>query len=217
MANGAFFKTAFKGYNRNEVVEYISGLNRQMRDLQTQLEQKDAQISRLQEDLEALRQVEQKPSDDEIEQIRQEAASQTAQEYEQKIDALREELEQLKKGTDYVAVLEKKATEYEQYKDSLTELMIQARKSADDLIKDAKREADEIRARAQTQFGEFSAGFGALKENIGATKNDIQRNLDDAAAALNVFDLRLSMIQKNIDEAGMAFAEKKTEENIPQE
>lgn len=217
MANGSFFKTAIKGYNRNEVVEYISELNRQMRDLQMQLEQKDTQISRLQEDLEALQRIEQKPCDDEIEQIRQEAVSQTAQEYEQKINALREELEQLEKGTDYVAVLEKKATEYEQYKDSLTELMIQARKSADDLIKDAKREADEIRTRAQVQFGEFSAGFGALKENIGATKNDIQRNLDDAAAALNVFDMRLSMIQKNIDEAGMAFAEKNTDENIAQE
>ncbi len=220
------FKTVMKGYKKDEVLAYVDEMNWQMHALEKEAQRAKDECARVQEDLAALREKGAAPTEQQLAALRKEIREEIEQELRKEFDAalaekdgeiLRLQTEKTEQSEDgSLSELREKAREYDQYKDTLTSLLIDARKKADEILNEANSEAENIRLKAKLQFEDFTAGFGVLKQNIGATKSDIQKNLDDAAAALNVFDLRLATIQKSIEDATRLFASS-TSDEAPQE
>ena len=208
MANGETFKTVMRGYAKDEVVAYIADLNANIKSLTEESDRKEAQIARLTEEIEALKAEPSEPSEEQAASLRaeieEELRASLQEEIEEKVRAEYEKKAAEKEG-ESVAELERKVKEYDEYRASLADLMIEARKNADEVVRKAREEADAIRRKTQLELADFVSEFGVLKQNIDLTKQDIQKNLDEAAAALSVFDQRLSVIQHDIDAATQAF------------
>ena len=177
MANPEIFKTAFKGYQKDEVVAYIENLNAQLMMLQNELNEAKSSLGIYEQERQETA-MKQTPAevDEEVlrEKIMQEVISSMTeeikaqaeeelrpvleQELRQKIEseivakyeeAVRAELSnRLKDQAEEIAELRRRAQLYNENREVLAELMIQAKNDATGIIRDA-----EEYARALNRYG----------------------------------------------------------------
>ncbi len=216
MANAEIFKTVFKGYNKEEVVAYIENLNRQLTQLQKELneakssleimEQERVETAELQgqavidetalrEELRAQVEKELRPT---LEQeIRHAVESEMAPKYE---EAVRNELQtRLQSQAEDIQELRRRAQLYDDNREVLAELMIKAKNDAAGIIQDAEEHARQLREEAEHKFRMLINDYDILKTNLLSAKGELIDKLEDAVKLLNEFDGEFSCMDQDVN------------------
>ena len=194
MASGEIFRTEFKGYNKKEVIEYISSLNAQLESLKNELDRVESELSKCKNELESV-----EPAEAEVdvgalrEQIRAE---------------LYEEISQEVKNNNSDAELESlrdKCATYEQQKDIIAELMIKAKTDAAAICDDAKSRSDELLADTFDKFLKAKDDFVLMRKNIEAGKAEMDTRIAAVSHYLNDFSRYLDILEQDIANTGDNF------------
>ena len=227
MANSEIFKTAFKGYNKDEVIAYIDSLNRQSTMLQKELDEVHARLEQMEdeqrEDLEA-----QQQAAANVEEIRASVAEEVKAELSEQIRAqvteelrpiiekeMRQKVEQemapkyeavarseinqrLQSQSDEIQELRKRAQLYDDNREILAELIIKAKSDAEAIIKDAEDRAKALRDDAEQRYRLLISDYKALKSNVLAERREAADKLNIAQKALDDFEKRFSCIDQDI-------------------
>jgi hypothetical protein len=96
--------------------------------------------------------------------------------------------------------VQRKAKEYDECKDALADLMIQARKNADDIVAKAQAEASMLKVRSQAEFSQLGASFSALQQNVGNIKVDLKLKLDRISDQVDMFEEQLLALQEDVEQ-----------------
>lgn len=227
MANSEIFKTAFKGYNKEEVIAYIDGLNRQATMLQKELDEVHARLEQLEDEQREEREERQRVAEDaeevraavveEVtaelyaqlrEQIAEELRPAIEKEMRQKVEiemapkyeaVARSEINQrIQHQADEVQELRRRAQLYDDNREVLADLMIKAKNDAEALVKDAEKRAKALREDAEQRYRLLISDYKALKSNLLAERREASDKLNTAMRALDEFEKRFSCIDQDI-------------------
>lgn len=215
MANAEIFKTVFKGYNKEEVVAYIENLNRQLTQLQKELNEAKSSLEILEQervenaelqgqaaiDETALREELRGQVEAELrpileQEIRRAVESEMAPKYE---EAVRNELQtRLQSQAEDIQELRRRAQLYDDNREVLAELMIKAKNDAAGIIKDAEEHARQLREEAEHKFRMLTTDYDLLKTNLLSAKGELIDKMEDAIKLLNEFDGEFSCMDQDV-------------------
>ena len=217
MANAEIFKTVFKGYNKEEVIAYIENLNRQLAQLQKELNEAKSSLEILEQEREenaeeqgrvvadetALREeILQEVTPSLREEIRAETEKELRPALEQELrrtieselvakyeDAVRAELNNRLQGqAEEIQDLRRRAQLYDDNREVLAELMIKAKNDAAGIIQDAEVQARELREEAEQKFRLLISDYELLKTNLLTAKEEVAVKMNNALKILDEFD-----------------------------
>ena len=204
MANSQIFKTAFKGYDKNEVINYVTDINERINSMKNELYLKDSEISRLKDEISELNNSDGKGEvcQAEIDKIIEQTKNQTISELYEKIEnEIKEKYKALadeKTKTESDDETYKKARAYDDSKDALAEILIKAQSDANLLVKDAKKEAELIMNSAYCDYEEFCNNFTAMKAKVLAFKDEISELLGKSLEETNKIEEKLLNAEANV-------------------
>ena len=194
------FKTEFRGYDKQQVTDYIMSLSSQLEDLKSQIDGKDLELSRLRAKMAETEQTEDAENAlreklySEIEQeIRAKLESEIENKYKQSeqdgIYVLREELDALKE----------KAQIYDQQKEMLAELMIKARTDAADIYNQAEKRSEQLINETFEKLERLANDFKEMKKNVLVSKSEMDTRLTTIRHYLDDFTQYLDLAGSDID------------------
>lgn len=195
MAVNQIFKTEFKGYNKAEVTEYIASLNAQLETLKSELETAENRLLKCQKELEegaAPRELSAEELDVIKAQIRAEIEAEMAS---QATVADNAETEQLRQ----------KAEAYDDQREILAELMIKAKSDATQICLDAQNNANALLSDTFDKFLKLRSDFDEMKNNILASKTELDARIGNITHYLNDFAQYLEFIDRDIENTGDNF------------
>ncbi len=195
MAVNQIFKTEFKGYNKAEVTEYIASLNAQLETLKSELETAENRLLKCQKELEegaAPRELSAEELDVIKAQIRAEIEAEMAS---QATVADNAETEQLRQ----------KAEAYDDQREILAELMIKAKSDATQICLDAQSNANALLSDTFDKFLKLRSDFDEMKNNILASKTELDARIGNITHYLNDFAQYLEFIDRDIENTGDNF------------
>lgn len=227
MANGEIFKTVFKGYNKEEVIDYIDNLNRQTAMLQKELDEAQARLTQLQDeqredtaekerqiaDEEALRReiaAELAPSmrEELLAKLEAELRPQLEKEIRRKLEeemapkyeeAARSEINQrIQNQAGEIRELRRRAQLYDDNREVFAELMIKAKNDAAGIIKDAEDHAKALREDAEQRYKLLISDYELLKSNLLTAKGEAVEKLNYAMKGLEDFEKRFSCMDQDV-------------------
>ncbi len=228
MSSSEIFKTAFKGYNKDEVVAYIALLNNQSQQLQAELDAARSQIDQLEtecrekEESDAEKQQNEEHLREEIrdelvpgltEKIRSEVEQILRPQMEKELramieeevrskyeDAVRNELNnRAKNQAEEIAELRRRAQLYDNNREVLAELMIKAKNDAAAIIDDANAKAGKVQEEAEQRFRLLQSDYDLLKSNLLKAKAEAADKLAVAAKSLDEFEKRFSCMDRDME------------------
>ena len=194
------FKTEFRGYDKQQVTDYIMSLSSQLEDLKSQIDGKDLELSRLRAKMAETEQTEDAENAlreklySEIEQeIRAKLESEIENKYKQSeqdgIYVLRDELDALKE----------KAQIYDQQKEMLAELMIKARTDAADVYNQAEKRSEQLINETFEKLERLANDFKEMKKNVLVSKSEMDTRLTTIRHYLDDFTQYLDLAGSDID------------------
>ena len=164
------FRSAFHGFNREDVVQYIEFVNNKHA---SELNQMSTEMNALYADLEHYRR-----GYDEASQasalLRQEQEKSAAQ--EQQIQALQQEIEQLKQQLEQAQKQPKVGSELEAYRRAE-----RAERTANDRVRQLYAQANGALADATARTDEAACTIGQMTDNVCAQLAQLQAALNDGA------------------------------------
>lgn len=199
MAVNQIFKTEFKGYNKAEVTEYIASLNAQLETLKSELETAENRLSKCQKELEegaAPREL----STEELDAVKAEIRAQIE-------DEIRAELasQATAENDSEIAQLRQKAEMYDDQREILAELMIKAKSDATQITLDAQQSAAALLSDTFDKFLKLRSDFDEMKNNIMASKTELDNRVNNITHYLNDFAQYLEFIDRDIENTGDNF------------
>lgn len=227
MANTEIFKTAFKGYNKEEVIAYIENLNRQTVMLQKDLDEVNARLLQMEDERQEENAVlERKATDeavlrqeisDEIKpalaaemrtQLEAELRPQIEKEIRRRMEeemapkyeeAARSEINQrMQSQANELRELRRRAQLYDDNREVLAELMIKAKNDAADIIHDAEKHAKALRDDAEQRYNLLISDYKVLKSNLLTAKGEAVERLNCALKNLEDFEKRFSCMDQDV-------------------
>lgn len=185
MAGEGGFKTAFNGFDKNEVNEYISNLNKAMKEMEAEKhtnEEKTAAAVKIAEAAEErVRAAEQKAADKiaELEiQIKTERRN---------AESLTIQIDELKRKIKHPPTAAGGKVDVSAAQKQSADIIARANKTAQDIVDKAKKTAQDIVARAQSAASASSASGGAAGKNVDAFMSilkDCLNNITDSCGEL---------------------------------
>ena len=204
MAGNEIFSTVLRGYKKEEVIGYIEDLNDQLQQLKTDLDRKEVEIDRLNKEIFDLHQLQEQQDEVSLEQeralMREEIEKELRAEFERKMDEQTALIEAKVAKQKDDGELQRKAKEYDECKDALADLMIQARKNADDIVAKAQAEAAMLKSRSQAEFSQLGASFSVLQQNVGNIRIDLRQKLDKISEQVDMFEEQLGALQEDVEQ-----------------
>ncbi len=216
MSANEIFRTEFRGYNKDEVAEYISSLNSQMESLKSELDMAESQLIKCRKELESYKEVESAPREltegeitsirqsivDEMEPVlRNEIAAQLEEKYKSVIEQYIQDDKE--KNGQY----REKAEAYDKQRDLIAELMIKAKSDAAEIRDDAQKKADTLLADTFDKFIKMQADFDEMKKNVVASKTELDKRIQSMQHYLNDFSQYLDFMSRDIENTGENFKE----------
>ena len=199
MAVNQIFKTEFKGYNKAEVTEYIASLNAQLESLKSELETAENRLLKCQKELEegaAPREL----SSEELDAIK----AQVRAEIEQEIKAELASKATVENNAE-VEVLRQKAEAYDDQREILAELMIKAKSDATLIYQDAQDSSNALLSDTFDKFLKLRSDFNEMKNNVLASKVELDTRISNITHYLNDFAKYLYFIDRDIENTGDNF------------
>ena len=216
MSANEIFKTEFRGYNKDEVTEYISSLNSQMESLQSELDMTESQLIKCRKELDSIREVESAPrelTEDEVASIRQsiveemepvlrnEIAAQLEEKYKSVIEQYVQDTKE--KNGQY----REKAEAYDKQRELFADLMIKAKADAAEIRDDAQKKADALLSDTFDKFTKMQGDFNEMKKNVVASKTELDKRIQSMQHYLNDFSQYLEFMGRDIENTGENFKE----------
>lgn len=227
MANTEIFKTVFKGYNKEEVIDYIDNLNRQMAMLQKALDDANARLMQAEDEQQEERAAKEQQAADEAAlrlAIAEEMAPAMQEELRVKMEAelrpllekeirrrLEEEMaakyqeaarseinQRIQNQASELRELRRRAQLYDDNREVLAELMIKAKNDAAAIIKDAEEHAKALREDAEQRYKLLISDYELLKSNLLTAKGEAVEKLNYAMKGLEDFEKRFSCMDQDI-------------------
>ena len=227
MANAEIFKTVFKGYNKEEVVAYIDHLNRQMVQLQNELNTAKTRLEQMEEEnREDAEEKEQRNTDESAlretliaeltpvlskelrtqaeEELRPALEKELRRKIEEELTPKYEEIVRTEishrahNQAEEQQELRRKAQLYDDNREVLAELMIKAKNDAADTIKDAEEKALELREDAEQHYRLLISDYELLKSNLLIAKTEAAGKLNAALKTLDDFEKRFSCMDQDV-------------------
>ncbi len=216
MSESEIFKTEFRGYNKKQVAEYILSLNTQMESLKAELDNAESQLVKCQDEIEENNSVNRAPrelTEEELEEIRQQIKQDLEPQLTKEIS---EKLEEKYKAVIEQCVAEdkqkyesyrEKAEMYDSQKEIITELMIKAKSDATDMYNDAQQKSNSLLCETFDKFTKMRSDFDEMKNNVLASKNELDSKISNIQHYLNDFAQYLEFMLRDIDNTGDHFKE----------
>ena len=192
------FKTEFRGYNKQDVIDYIADLNAKITELKSQADRDELELSRIKADSENKANSE---ADSELRKsIYAEAESdlreQLEREFEEKykqathngVFVLRDELDSLRE----------KAALYDEQKEMLAELMIKAKTDAQEAYNAAQEKTHEIMSDTLDKLIRFENDYEEMKKNVLISKSEMDTRLTTIRHYLDDFTQYLDIASGDI-------------------
>lgn len=173
--------TAFGGFQRQDVVDYIEQSARehaaQLNALRAELKQAQASLATL-----------------EGEKARADALAQRCDALSQRVDALAPLEEEVKSLRSQVAEYQPQAQAYQELRDRLAGIELDAHTRAAQLVHEAEEEAAEKRSQAQTLLDQVMAEYSRVGTSADSAITDVICKLTDLRASLS----HLSALQEQL-------------------
>lgn len=205
MGTSEIFKTEFKGYNKKEVIDYISSLNSQMELLKGDLDRCESELEKCRAELKekeiAAPDRQSEPVD--VEAIKQEAFELGYQRAKEEFEALKES----EKTDDSADEYREKAALYDSQKDLIAELVIKAKADAAKMVEDAQTKSKELLETTYDKFEKAREDFILMRKNVDAGKSELDARLAAVAHYLNDFSNYLNILEKDVVNTGENFKE----------
>ncbi len=219
MSNAEIFKTVFKGYHKEEVVAYIENLNRQLSQLQKELNEAKSSLEILEQERQENVEVQGKVEADvaalreEIlneltpvltEELRVQIEGELRPVIEQELAAKYEEVvrnelnHRLSGQAEQLEELRRKARLYDDNREVLAELMIKAKNDAAGIIQDAEESARQLREEAEQKFRLLISDYELLKANLLSAKDEVAVKMNNALKILNEFDGSFACMDQDV-------------------
>lgn len=201
MASVEIFKTEFKGYNKKEVVEYITSLNSQLELLKNELDRVESELSKCKNELETTNEPTVSEPQVDMDALRAEIREELRAELYEEI-----EREVKEKNTDSeLESLREKCATYERQKDIIAELMIKAKTDAAAICEDAKVRSDELLSDTFDKFLKAKEDFELMRKNIEAGKTEMDTRIAAVSHYLSDFSRYLDILEQDIANTGDNF------------
>ena len=216
MSANEIFKTEFRGYNKNEVTEYISSLNSQMEAVKAELDVAESQLIKYRNEIDAYKEVETAPrelTEEEIASIRQSIVEEMEPVLRNEIAAQLEEkyksvIEQyIQDDKEKNGQYREKAEAYDKQRDLFAELMIKAKADAAEIRDDAQKKADMLLNDTFDKFIKMQSDFNEMKKNVVASKTELDKRMQSIQHYLNDFSQYLDFMGRDIEKTGENFKE----------
>lgn len=231
MSVNEIFKTEFRGYNKQEVAEYIISLNSQMESLKEELDRCESELEKcrgeLSEmetapketavDVDALREQIRTETEAEIRaalerEIRESVEAEVRGVLKSEYDALVAKAEQAQADSvsvsrDELEALREKAEQYDDQKDILAELLIKVRTDAVAIYSEAETKSRDLMTGAFDKFVKLQDDFDVMKKNVEASKADIETRITNIRRALDDFTQYLDFMNQDITNTAENFKE----------
>ena len=196
MGVSEIFKTEFKGYNKKEVIDYISSLNSQMENLKSELDRCESELEKCQSELAERENVAPAAQPEiDVEAVKREA-------YEQgRRDAL---------ASDSFAELEElraKAQMYDNQRELIADIVIKAKSDAAQIYEGAEKSSKELLSVTFDKFEKAREDFVQMRKNVEAGKAEIDARIAAVSHYLNDFNQYLNILEKDIVNTGDNFKE----------
>ncbi len=227
MANVEIFKTAFKGYNKEEVIAYIENLNRQTAMMQKELDELNARLMQMEDEQQDVQIEKERKAEDEAalrvaiaeeiapvlcDEIRGELEAELRPQIENEMrrkieaemapkyeEAARSELNhRIQSQADELRELRRRAQLYDDNREVLAELMIKAKNDAAAIVKDAETHAKELRDDAENRYRLLISDYELLKSNLLIAKGEAAEKLNAAVKNLDDFEKKFSCMDQDV-------------------
>ena len=227
MAGSEIFKTTFKGYCKDEVIQYIDKLNFKLTFLQEELNSTSARLVQAEEQLreEAESNTQSEVAEEEYRnkiaeeitaelteklrielsaELRDEIEKEARRKFEEELAAKYEEIarneinNRVNQQNSEIDELRRKAELYDSDREVLAELMIKAKKDAASIIQDAEEHALKLREEADQRFNLLIADYEMLKDNLIRSKDDAVDRLLGAVKSLDNFEKAVLSMDQDI-------------------
>lgn len=215
MANAEIFRTVFKGYSKEEVVAYIENLNRQLAQLQKELNEAKSSLEIMEQEREENAELQDRAVVDETamrEELRAQVENELRPVMEQELrktiegelaakceEAVRTELNNRLQGqAEELQDLRRRAQLYDDNREVLAELMIKAKNDAAGIIQDAEEHARQLREEAEQKFRLLTSDYELLKTNLLSAKNEVAEKMSNAMKILDEFDGEFAYMDQDV-------------------
>ena len=195
MSATATFRTEFKGYNKKEVVEYISSLNSQLEGLKAELDRTESELKKCKAELE---EYENQNLQNDAEKVDAEAI------YAEAYEKAREEFA-AKTDDAELAELRAKAEMYESQKDLIAEIVIKAKSDAHEIRTAAEEKSKDLLVSTFEKFEKAREDFIQMRKNVEAGKAELDARIAAVSHYLNDFTQYLNILEKDVVNTGENF------------
>ena len=215
MASNEIFSTEFRGYNKNEVAEYIISLNSQIEQLKAELDNTKSQLIKAQKEIDELSAVDtvREMSEEELVQLRQSVREEIEPQLRQQISSQLEDkyknvVEQcVREDKEKNEQMREKAAAYDAQRDLLADIMIKAKADAAETKAQAEDSAQKLLGDAFDKYTKMCADFEVMCQNIAASKEEMDKRIAAVSHYLDDFTQYLSFMSKDIENTGDNFKE----------
>ena len=201
MSTSEIFRTEFKGYNKKEVIDYISSLNSQMESLKSELDRAESELEKCRAELKENVSPAEETEPVDVDAIRKEAYLLAKEEFEQQKQAEKSSDEQL------LSEYREKAQMYDEQKDLIAELVIKAKTDAAKMIEDAQTKSKQLLNDTYDTFEKAREDFIQMRKNVVAGKSELDARIAAVAHYLNDFSNYLNILEKDVINTGENFKE----------
>ncbi len=196
------FKTEFRGYNKQDVADYIMTLNSQMEELKAQLDSKETELSRLRV---RVSEAENAGSADAESELRRQIYADAERELRVKLEL---ELEnkykagqrgrRLYHSREELDALREKSAMYDEQKEMLAELMIKARTDAAEVMNDAQKQSGELLEETFEKMARLEGRFQGNEKECYALEIEMDTRLTTIRHYLDDFTQYLDLAERDI-------------------
>lgn len=186
------FRGALNGFNRQDVQDYIEKLaashRQELAELQKRLDKEEGRAAQLEEELAALRGVEEEASKNKtaldssakmVTRLKGELSQS-----ESKLSVAKKELERLQAQ---VAVLSPQAASYQELRDRAASVELEAHQRAQETVNTARLEADRVRGEAQGWLSKVLEQYDQLRKDLNGLL-ELARAVSGGAERLELLD-----------------------------
>ena len=196
------FKTDFRGYNKEEVSNYIASLNSKLEQLQSELNGKNTEIARLREttmtaaEREALVRVVRAEAEAEL---RETIEKECEQRFAAEAAAKAAEAPAPAEPDGELEAIREKARLYDEQKDMIAELMLKARADASQVYADTEKRCASVMDDTAEKLLRFRDDFEEMRKNVETSKSDMDTRLNNIRHYLDDFMQYLEITSGTID------------------
>ncbi len=199
-----FRNSVFGGFNRQDVMEYITKTAAETGEQLRALEEERDALAQAAQERDMLRQ--------QLEELRRQEEElrrqlQSASEDQARLRGAEQEKIQL---AGRVQTLERQAEEYRELKEHIAQIELDAHKRADELVAEAERQADELVAQARWQAEEIRRQLreqlGAVAGQYDAVQSDLSAVREHVVGELRKMDVAMGQLPLAFDRFGADLA-----------